>query len=183
MLGRSSSESGGRAGGAGKTGRGGEEGAGKAVWGEMVEGLGAKPRQLYYTRGAICKMRGLCASGVANSDQRTSWTPVPGLPLTPSIPRLIFGMMVSTAFLSMWLSNTASTAMMLPIASAILKNLFGEEEENAGEAVEKGRATRRWRGEWGYPQGVRAAKGRHSLSTCYVPSILIIVIIVITTEK
>ncbi|XP_070276912.1 Na(+)/dicarboxylate cotransporter 3 isoform X3 [Myotis yumanensis] len=43
---------------------------------------------------------------------------------------LIFGMMVSTAFLSMWLSNTASTAMMLPIASAILKNLFGEEEEN-----------------------------------------------------
>lgn len=28
--------------GAGKTGREGEEGAGKAVWGEMVEGLGAK---------------------------------------------------------------------------------------------------------------------------------------------
>lgn len=85
-------------------------------------------------------MRGLCASGVANSDQRNSWTPVPALPLTPSIPRLIFGMMVSTAFLSMWLSNTASTAMMLPIASAILKNLFGEEDENTGEAVEKGGA-------------------------------------------
>lgn len=28
----------------------------------------------------------------------------------------------------MWLSNTASTAMMLPIASAILKSLFGEKE-------------------------------------------------------
>lgn len=35
-------------------------------------------------------------------------------------------MMMTTAFLSMWLSNTASTAMMLPIANAILKSLFGE---------------------------------------------------------
>ncbi|XP_053308984.1 Na(+)/dicarboxylate cotransporter 3 [Spea bombifrons] len=40
--------------------------------------------------------------------------------------RLILGMMITTAFLSMWLSNTASTAMMLPIANAILKSLFGE---------------------------------------------------------
>ncbi|XP_077316341.1 Na(+)/dicarboxylate cotransporter 3 [Lithobates pipiens] len=40
--------------------------------------------------------------------------------------RLILGMMMTTAFLSMWLSNTASTAMMLPIANAILKSLFGE---------------------------------------------------------
>ncbi|XP_020839798.1 Na(+)/dicarboxylate cotransporter 3 [Phascolarctos cinereus] len=42
--------------------------------------------------------------------------------------RLILGMMVTTSFLSMWLSNTASTAMMLPIANAILKSLFGEKE-------------------------------------------------------
>ncbi|KAJ7332002.1 hypothetical protein JRQ81_014182 [Phrynocephalus forsythii] len=42
--------------------------------------------------------------------------------------RLILGMMLTTSFLSMWLSNTASTAMMLPIAMAILKNLFGEKE-------------------------------------------------------
>ncbi|MEE6524320.1 hypothetical protein FKM82_023707, partial [Ascaphus truei] len=40
--------------------------------------------------------------------------------------RLILGMMLTTAFLSMWLSNTASTAMMLPIANAILKSLYGE---------------------------------------------------------
>ncbi|XP_063819590.1 Na(+)/dicarboxylate cotransporter 3 isoform X2 [Pseudophryne corroboree] len=40
--------------------------------------------------------------------------------------RLILGMMMTTAFLSMWLSNTASTAMMLPIANAILTSLFGE---------------------------------------------------------
>ncbi|XP_003411802.3 Na(+)/dicarboxylate cotransporter 3 [Loxodonta africana] len=42
--------------------------------------------------------------------------------------RLILGMMVTTSFLSMWLSNTASTAMMLPIANAILKSLFGQKE-------------------------------------------------------
>ncbi|XP_075703077.1 Na(+)/dicarboxylate cotransporter 3 [Rhinoderma darwinii] len=40
--------------------------------------------------------------------------------------KLILGMMITTAFLSMWLSNTASTAMMLPIANAVLKSLFGE---------------------------------------------------------
>ncbi|KAF4023721.1 hypothetical protein G4228_015584 [Cervus hanglu yarkandensis] len=42
--------------------------------------------------------------------------------------RLILGMMATTSFLSMWLSNTASTAMMLPIANAILKSLFGHRE-------------------------------------------------------
>lgn len=42
--------------------------------------------------------------------------------------RLILGMMVTTAFLSMWLSNTATTAMMLPIANAILESLFGDME-------------------------------------------------------
>ncbi|XP_045151073.1 solute carrier family 13 member 3 isoform X1 [Echinops telfairi] len=46
--------------------------------------------------------------------------------------RLILGMMLTTSFLSMWLSNTASTAMMLPIASAILKSLFGQREAGKG---------------------------------------------------
>lgn len=42
--------------------------------------------------------------------------------------RLILGMMVTSSFLSMWLSNTATTAMMLPIANAILESLFGDLE-------------------------------------------------------
>ncbi|XP_053527040.1 Na(+)/dicarboxylate cotransporter 3 isoform X3 [Artibeus jamaicensis] len=68
---------------------------------------------------------------------------------------LILGMMVTTSFLSMWLSNTASTTMMLPIAIAILKNLFGqketqkdlnwESEENAAKT-----ATRRQRLRWNF---------------------------------
>uniref|UniRef100_A0A8C2ELU6 Solute carrier family 13 member 3 n=1 Tax=Cyprinus carpio TaxID=7962 RepID=A0A8C2ELU6_CYPCA len=41
---------------------------------------------------------------------------------------LILGMMITSSFLSMWLSNTATTAMMLPIANAILESLFGNVE-------------------------------------------------------
>uniref|UniRef100_A0A8C5B815 Solute carrier family 13 member 3 n=1 Tax=Gadus morhua TaxID=8049 RepID=A0A8C5B815_GADMO len=41
---------------------------------------------------------------------------------------LILGMMLTASFLSMWLSNTATTAMMLPIANAILESLFGDLE-------------------------------------------------------
>ncbi|KAM9785559.1 Na(+)/dicarboxylate cotransporter 3 [Neosynchiropus ocellatus] len=41
---------------------------------------------------------------------------------------LILGMMLTSSFLSMWLSNTATTAMMLPIANAILDSLFGDVE-------------------------------------------------------
>lgn len=118
---------------------------------------------------------------MAKWDQRTSWAPVLDVPLTPSVPRLILGMMVTTSFLSMWLSNTASTAMMLPIASAILKSLFSQKEaqkdlnwpsdENTGEAVER---------DWGSPTNVeegerdvlqRRVKGMHLLSISYVPSV------------
>ncbi|MGB5450973.1 MAG: SLC13 family permease [Sedimenticolaceae bacterium] len=39
--------------------------------------------------------------------------------------RIIFGFMAATAFLSMWLSNTATTMMMLPIAMAVASRLGG----------------------------------------------------------
>jgi sodium-dependent dicarboxylate transporter 2/3/5 len=40
-----------------------------------------------------------------------------------SPPAILFGFMAGTAFLSMWISNTATTMMMVPIALAILANL------------------------------------------------------------
>ncbi|XP_034461205.1 solute carrier family 13 member 2-like [Hippoglossus hippoglossus] len=45
---------------------------------------------------------------------------------------LMIGFMTTTAFLSMWISNTASTAMMLPIANAVLQQLC-DTEANAEE--------------------------------------------------
>lgn len=48
--------------------------------------------------------------------------------------RLLLGFMASTAFLSMWMSNTATVMMMLPIANSIILKL---EEDEGKEKVQK----------------------------------------------
>jgi sodium-dependent dicarboxylate transporter 2/3/5 len=42
--------------------------------------------------------------------------------------RLILGFMIATAFISMWISNTATTMMMLPIALAVILGLCSKED-------------------------------------------------------
>ena len=44
---------------------------------------------------------------------------------TGQSPRLLMtGFMFTTMFLSMWISNTATTAMMVPIVDAVLQELY-----------------------------------------------------------
>jgi solute carrier family 13 (sodium-dependent dicarboxylate transporter), member 2/3/5 len=40
--------------------------------------------------------------------------------------RILIGFMVATAFLSMWISNTATTLMMLPMAMSVIKSVKGD---------------------------------------------------------
>ena len=47
-----------------------------------------------------------------------------------SPPRLVLGFMLATAFISMWISNTATTAMMLPIALAVGEMLRPPDQED-----------------------------------------------------
>lgn len=49
-------------------------------------------------------------------------------------PRILFAFGAITAFISMWVSNTATTAMMLPIAIGIL-NTFPEEKEKGVKSI------------------------------------------------
>ncbi|WP_130011664.1 SLC13 family permease [Serinicoccus sediminis] len=51
--------------------------------------------------------------------------------------RIILGMMISTAFLSMWVSNTATTLMMLPIGISVLA-LVVENSRQAASSVADG---------------------------------------------
>lgn len=50
--------------------------------------------------------------------------------------RLMFGMMLPTWFLSMWISNTATTAMMIPIANAVLGQLKETKDIENSDAAE-----------------------------------------------
>ncbi len=50
-----------------------------------------------------------------------------------NIPKIILGFMIATAFLSMWISNTATTVMMLPIGLSIIGQLKKNPNTNKAE--------------------------------------------------
>src|SRR5690606_35195355 len=57
-----------------------------------------------------------------------------------SVDRIILGFMVATAFLSMWISNTATTVMMLPIGLAIVSQLKDNPDTTKNEHTVFGKA-------------------------------------------
>ncbi|XP_077864124.1 Na(+)/dicarboxylate cotransporter 3-like [Saccoglossus kowalevskii] len=58
---------------------------------------------------------------------------------TASSPRwLMFGLMATTSFLAMWMSNSVVTAMMVPLTIAILKEIDTKRKETKHSGMENG---------------------------------------------
>lgn len=76
--------------------------------------------------GSFFLAAALTAHGV---DRRfTLWTlSIPAFARSPR--KLVLGMILASGVLSMWMNNTATTAMMIPIALGILRNLGTEEDD------------------------------------------------------
>ena len=61
-----------------------------------------------------------------NLHKRIALTIIKMTGTTPN--KVILGFMIATAFMSMWISNTASTVVMLPIAISVIKLLIDDED-------------------------------------------------------
>jgi len=56
------------------------------------------------------------------------------------ISKIILGFMIATAFMSMWISNTATSVMMLPIGMAIISQLKDHPDTEENENTTFGKA-------------------------------------------
>lgn len=72
------------------------------------------------------------AMGATSLDKRISFYLLSRSFIGGSFRKMLFLMMFLTAFFSMWMSNTATTAMMLPIIIGILKSIEVKDEKVSG---------------------------------------------------
>ena len=68
-----------------------------------------------------------------NLHKRVGLAIIDWMGVTPS--RIILGFMVGTAFLSMWISNTATSLMMLPVAIAVLTKIRDVAGDEIGDRI------------------------------------------------
>ncbi len=68
-----------------------------------------------------------------NLHRRIAVTIVRRLSYSPSV--LVLGFMIATAFLSMWISNSATTMMMLPISLAVVTHITEQQKREPQSAV------------------------------------------------
>uniref|UniRef100_A0A8C2XKD3 Solute carrier family 13 member 5a n=1 Tax=Cyclopterus lumpus TaxID=8103 RepID=A0A8C2XKD3_CYCLU len=82
---------------------------------------------------------------------------------------LMLGFMGVTAFLSMWISNTATTAMMVPIVQAILEQLHGKVDPEPSSKTQRGKKSSNTSSEG--PEAKRKLSKGLLLCVCYSASI------------
>ena len=77
--------------------------------------------------GSFILARAMCVHGL---DQRLAYSVLSVKSITAKKTRILFALGLTSMFLSLWISNTATTAMMYPIALGVLDAFRENKQEN-----------------------------------------------------
>lgn len=95
-----------------------------ALQGEGLTGTEAQFMSPFFSNVTLLFLGGLLLAAAGAKHRLDTWFAARLLGWAgTSAPRVLFAMMAASAFLSMWMSNTATTAMMLILAVALARSL------------------------------------------------------------